>query len=114
MCIGCVHKVALKKYMNHRVTSKKRENEENLKQILTSQASFFFLISKNFIYTNGYSVQEKHKANPEKTRKNQTAKKNYKRERELRKEGRESFGGLGEGVFTDSFWWFGDQEDSAF
>ena len=68
MCIGCVHKVALKKYMNYRVTSKKRENEENLKQILTSQASFFFLISKNFIYTNGYSVQEKHKANPEKTR----------------------------------------------
>ena len=28
---------------------------------------FFFLISKNFIYTNGYSVQEKHRANPEKT-----------------------------------------------
>ena len=54
--------------MNHRVTSKKRENEENLKQILNSQASFFFLISKNFIYTNDYSVQEKHKANPEKTR----------------------------------------------
>ena len=25
-----------------------------------------------------------------------------------------SIGGLGEGVFTDSFRWFGDQEDSAF
>ena len=25
-----------------------------------------------------------------------------------------SFGGLGEGVFTDSFGWFGDQEVSAF
>ena len=32
---------------------------------------FFFLISKNFIYTNGYSVQEKHRANPEKTSKKQ-------------------------------------------
>ena len=42
-------------------------------------------------------MHEKHRANPEntrrknkeKTRKNQTTKKNYKRERELRKEGRE-------------------------
>lgn len=29
MCIGCVRKVSLKKYMDYRVTSKKRENEEN-------------------------------------------------------------------------------------
>ena len=34
----------------------------------------FFLISKNFIYTNGYSVQEKHRANPEKTSKNREKK----------------------------------------
>ena len=55
---------------------------------------FFFLISKNFIYTNGYSVQEKHRANPEKTSKKQTENekeqnnnKSYKREREQEKKG---------------------------
>ena len=32
------------------------------------RASFFFLTSKNFIYTNGYSMQEKHRANLDKTR----------------------------------------------
>ena len=55
------------------------------------------MISKNFIYANGYSVQEKHRANPEKTSKKQTENekeqnnnKSYKREREQRKEGRES------------------------
>ena len=59
--------------------------------------AIFFLISKNIIYTNGYSVQEKHRANPEKTSKKQTENekeqnnnKSYKREREQRKEGRES------------------------
>ena len=55
----------------------------------------FFLI---IIYTNGYSMHEKHRANLENTRRtkqrenkkeNQTTY-NYKRERELRKEGRES------------------------
>ena len=57
----------------------------------------FFLISKNVIYTNGYSMHEEHGAYPENTRrkkKEQTKKKtnpqiNYK-ERELMKEGRES------------------------
>ena len=46
---------------------------------------------------NGYSVQEKHRANPEKTsikqienKKEPDNKKNYKRERKQRKEGRES------------------------
>ena len=29
---------------------------------------FFFLISKNVIYTNGYSMHEEHRANPENTR----------------------------------------------
>ena len=29
---------------------------------------FFFLISKNDIYMNSYSMHEKHKANPENTR----------------------------------------------
>ena len=29
---------------------------------------FFFLISKNVIYTNGYSMHEEYRANPEKTR----------------------------------------------
>ena len=55
------------------------------------------MISKNIIYTNGYSVQEKHRANPEKTsikqienKKEPDNKKNYKREKEQRKEGRES------------------------
>ena len=28
----------------------------------------FFLISKNVIYTNGYSMHEEHRANPENTR----------------------------------------------
>ena len=28
----------------------------------------FFLISKNVIYTNGYSMHEKHRANPKNTR----------------------------------------------
>ena len=59
---------------------------------------FFFWISKNVIYTNGYSMQEKHRANLENTRRRKQKKtekenqqpNNYKRERELRKEGRES------------------------
>ena len=62
-----------------------------------SSLLFFFLINKNFIYTNGYSVKEKHRANPGKTSKKQTENekeqnnnKSYKREREQRKEGRES------------------------
>ena len=29
---------------------------------------FFFLISRNVIYTNGYSMHEKHRANPENTK----------------------------------------------
>ena len=29
---------------------------------------FFFWISKNVIYTNGYSMHEKHRANPENTK----------------------------------------------
>ena len=29
---------------------------------------FFFLISKKVIYTNGYSMHEEHRANPENTR----------------------------------------------
>ena len=28
-------------------------------------SNFFFLISKNFIYMNGYSMHEEHRANPE-------------------------------------------------
>ena len=68
------------------------------KKIVTNTYSFFFLISKNVIYTNGYSMQEKHRANLENTRRRKQKKtekenqqpNNYKRERELRKEGRES------------------------
>ena len=59
---------------------------------------FFFLISKNDIYTKGYSMHEEHRANLEKTRRRKQNKNkketkqqnNYKRERELRKEGRKS------------------------
>ena len=60
---------------------------------------FLFLISKNVLYTNGYSMQEKHRANLENTRRRKQKKKtkkenqqhnNYNRERELRKEGRET------------------------
>ena len=29
---------------------------------------FYFLISRNVIYTNGYSMHEKHRANPENTK----------------------------------------------
>ena len=39
---------------------------------------FFFLISKNVIYTNGYSMHEEHGANPENTRRKKQ-RKNKKR-----------------------------------
>jgi len=32
---------------------------------------FFFLISKNIIYTKGYSMHQEHRANPENTRRKQ-------------------------------------------
>ena len=59
---------------------------------------FFFLISKNDIYTKGNSMHEEYRANRENTRKGKQRetkkktkqKKNYKKEREQRKEGRES------------------------
>ena len=35
---------------------------------------FFFLISKNVIYTNGYSMHEEHRANPKNTRRKQKKK----------------------------------------
>ena len=59
---------------------------------------YFFLVSKNDIYTKGYSMHEEHRANLENTRKGKQRKtkkktkqqKNYKREREQRKERMES------------------------
>ena len=59
---------------------------------------FFFLISKNVIYTNGYfawkNIEQTQKIQEEenwkKKKKNFKQQINYKRERELRKEGRES------------------------
>ena len=36
---------------------------------------FFFFISKNVIYMNGYSMHEEHRANPENTRRKKTKKK---------------------------------------
>ena len=56
---------------------------------------YFFLISKNYICTNGYFVHEKHIANPEntrrknkeKTRKNQTTKKITKEKENKEKKG---------------------------
>ena len=39
---------------------------------------FFFLISKNVIYTNGYSMHEKHRANPENTRRRKQKKQKRK------------------------------------
>ena len=38
----------------------------------------FFLISKNVIYTNGYSMHEEHRANPENTRRKTKKKKKRK------------------------------------
>ena len=59
---------------------------------------FFFFISKNDIYTKGYSMHEEHRANRENTRegkqretkKKTKQQKNYKKEKDQRKEGRES------------------------
>ena len=79
--------------MNLIVLGKRKKNIIYIALII----AIFFLISKNIIYTNGYTVQEKHRANPEKTSNKQTENekeqnnnKSYKREREQRKEGRES------------------------
>ena len=35
---------------------------------------FFFFFNKNVIYTNGYSMHEEHRANPENTRKRKQGK----------------------------------------
>ena len=39
---------------------------------------FFFYISKDVIYTNGYSMHEEHRANPENTRRKKQRKKERK------------------------------------
>ena len=42
--------------------------------LLFYRLNLFFLISKNVIYTNGYSMHEEHRANPKNTRRKQKKK----------------------------------------
>ena len=56
------------------------ENVQGVKafKFVNGYLFFFFLISKNVIYTNGYSMHEEHGANPENTRRKKQ-RKNKKR-----------------------------------
>ena len=52
--------------------------ESQNQYVKSVQSYLFFLISKNVIYTNGYSVHEEHRVNPENTRRKKQRKKKQK------------------------------------
>ena len=54
----------------HQNNSKAGDQQNNFCTVMPERfETFFFLISKNVIYTNGYFMHEKHRAHLENTRK---------------------------------------------
>ena len=68
LCHGVFNTIIYQAQKQYIQNSLKRPHITRVISLRTCKLFFFFLISKNVIYTNGYSMHKEHRANPENTR----------------------------------------------